>query len=126
MATSIISKILEIVYTKGFKVSSSSAANTELTNSISLRAGTWIIIMHTPTATNNTDTCILDLKGITSSDEILTGTGFTTYLGYGTVVTLIKLTATRSITLVAGSSQQYNWNSSYLNRGGLAAIRVGG
>ena len=125
MAISIISKILDIVYTKGFKVSRSTAANTELTNSISLRAGTWVIIMHTPTATDNTAQCILDLKGITSSDEILTGTGFTTYLGYGTVVTLLKLTATRSITLVAGASATYEWNSSYLNRGGLAAIRVG-
>ena len=113
---------LETVYTKGFIVSTSSAANTNLTNAITLVPGTWLIIMKTPNSTSS-GTCVLNLSGIDNSQYCI-GQGFVTTLNYGTITTLVKITQTSTVRLVAGSSQSYSWDSNYLDRGGLAAIRV--
>lgn len=123
MATSTIYKTTDVVYTKGFITGSSSATSTPLTHSITLRPGTWIVMMKTPAA-SGTGTCILNLDGLQDGDYTI-GQGFVTWLNYGTISTVIKTTQTRSIQLVSGASASYSWLSSWLDRGGLAAIRVG-
>ena len=123
MAISTIS-IQDIVYTKGFITSSSSATSTALTNYIHLRKGIWLVIFKTPPS-NSSSTCILNLEGNGGSGEFLVGEGFVTFQNYGCYTTIFKVNSDLNLRLIAGASASYSWLSNFLDRGGLAAIRVG-
>ena len=123
MAVSKASKILEVVSTKGFITASSTSTNTPLTNSIYLRPGTWLLIIKTPYASNATATCVLNISG--GDSPMILGPGYVTFLNYGTLAIPYHLNIGSTISLVSGASATYSWDSSYLDRGGLCAIRVG-
>lgn len=115
---------LESVYTNGFITNKSQQAITNLTNPITLRAGTWVVMVKTPYAIGSGQ-CLLQFGGLDPADFPL-GIGFSTNLSYGTVVTQIKISSEKTVILQSASSTAtYTWDSSTLGRGGVFAVRIG-
>ena len=127
MSLSNIFNNFETVSAIGFIANQSSYAVTQLTNSIHLRPGTWLIVIKTPYSTNSGEQkiCKVGINGVNAS-ECLIGNYITFPTSYGTAEIVIKTTEAKDIYLeVISTMDRYTWDSNFLNRGGLIAIRLG-
>lgn len=97
------------VYTASWTATSSSAANTQLTGSISLPAGTYIVVLVSPVLSAQ---CAIGFAGITA-----------VFGQNGDSKTSI-LTVTTTTTVLARSGQSASVNFTYTERGFLKAVRI--
>lgn len=112
--------IISILYAT-WKASSSAAINVELTNSVSLTPGTWLIIGQNPL-------CSADggVLGIAFSDEsaasVFPSGGYTSTVTYNKCFAIATVTANVDVMLKSASRTSINYT--YTERGGIIAIRI--
>ena len=105
------SKFLSGAWTK----TSSSATGTQLTDSLSLSKGIWLVSFTVPpyTATNRMQQVYLE-----GNDYRVANANY--LQGFW----LVEVLTTKSVAVYAGAGLSCTWDSGYLNRGGIQAVRI--
>lgn len=112
MATS---KIKGGVIYGAWTATSSSATGTRLSDELTLDKGVWIVSFAIPPYSSSNNVGQIYLEG---NDYRWASAGYATGLWVVTVET------TKTVSLKAGSAANVSWNSSYLTRGGIYAVKV--
>ena len=110
------------VKTAAWIATSSNATNTPLTDSLNLSAGKYLLILQAPyTASISTQFyASISVDGIQSVDcGVLYGSN-----QYGQVCFVLELQASASVAGTTASGASFSWDSRYLDRGYLKAIRL--
>lgn len=112
-------------YSAAWTATASSAYGTQLSNSITVPSGLYLLSFRTPYSTDTT-TAMIGLGGFSSA--------ITTFIGGSDVVSMnpsqdektmiVRFSATATVYIGSKASAQMTWDSSYLARGGLVAIRL--
>ena len=94
---------------------SSSATGTQLTASLNLTKGLWIVTFTVPpyTATNRMQQVYLEGNDYRVSNA-----------NYLQGFWIVEVTTTKTVSVKAGAGTSVTWDSAYLNRGGIFAIRL--
>ena len=103
-------------YLKGaWTATSSSATGTQLTAALSLTKGVWLVSFTVPPYTQTNRMAQVYLEG---NDYRVANNNY--LQGYW----IVEVTTSKSVSVKAGASASCTWDSGYLNRGGIYAIRM--
>lgn len=103
-------------YLKGnWTATSSSATGTRLTGELNLTKGIWIVSFSVPPYTGNNRMAQVYLEG---NDYRVSNTMY--QQGFW----IVEVSSTKSVSVKAGAGTSCTWDSGYLARGGIYAIRI--
>ena len=108
------------VYHADWTATSATSFNDALTQEIQIPAGKYIIIAHSPNG-NQTDL----VYGLLVDNTNVDGAYRQSYVQFGEVIAYLEIAQTSTIKLSMGQSKSVSWDSRYLTRGGLDAIKIG-
>lgn len=102
------------VYRGDWIASSSSANGTHLTQTLTLPAGTYILLSHTPLMSGSDGTLLVSFSELTPPYRLVTGQD----------IFLTAVTLTTQTDVYLQSSASFSVTFSYLERGAIIAIRI--
>lgn len=110
------------VYSASWVATSSSAAGTALTDAINLPKGKYLIVLRSPYSVEGIRT---DYIFSLSFDDVA-NYDYATIAGpsYSQMMAVITLNSDTSVKAISGASTIVTWDSSYISRGSLTAIRL--
>lgn len=113
-------------YSAVWTATSSSAYGTQLSNSITVPSGLYLLSFRTPVSAD-TAPAIIGLGGFSSAiTTFLGGTDtFSMNPTYDEKTMIVRFSASATVYIGSKASNSMTWDSSYLTRGGLTAIRLG-
>lgn len=112
-------------YSAAWTATASSSYGTHLTDSITVPSGLYLLSMRTPYSTDTTPVMI-GLGGYFSANTTFIGGGDSLSMNpsQDEKTMIVRFSATSTICISSKANAQMTWDSSYLTRGGLTAIRL--